>query len=40
MMRCERRADGCWLNLHKRDYYAVAMPINRYRRNAPFSDEH
>ena len=26
MMRCERRADGCWLNLHKRDYYAVAMP--------------
>ena len=40
MMRCERRADGCWLNLHKRDYYAVAMPINLYSRNAPFSDEH
>ena len=40
MMRCERRADGCWLNLHKRDYYAVAMPISLYSRNAPFSDEH
>ena len=40
MMRCERRADGCWLNLHKRDYYAVAMPIFLYSRNAPFSDEH
>lgn len=40
MMRCERRADGCWLNLHKRDYYAVAMPINLYSRNAPFSEEH
>ena len=40
MMRCERRADGCWLNLHKRDYYAVAMPIYLYSRNAPFSDEH
>ena len=39
MMRCERRADGCWLNLHKRDYYAVAMPISLYSRNAPFSDE-
>ena len=39
MMRCERRADGCWLNLHKRDYYAVAMPIFLYSRNAPFSDE-
>ena len=40
MMRCERRADGCWLNLHKQDYYAVAMPISLYSRNAPFSDEH
>ena len=40
MMRCERRADGCWLNLHKRDYYAVAMPISLYSRNAPFSEEH
>lgn len=40
MMRCERRADGCWLNLHKRDYYAVAMPIFLYSRNAPFSEEH
>lgn len=40
MMRCERRADGCWLNLHKRDYYAVAMPIYLYSRNAPFSEEH
>ena len=39
MMRCERRADGCWLNLHKRDYYAVAMPISLYSRNAPFSNE-
>ena len=39
MMRCERRADGCWLNLHKRDYYAVAMPIFLYSRNAPFSNE-
>ena len=39
MMRCERRADGCWLNLHKRDYYAVAMPISLYSRNAPFSEE-
>ena len=40
MMRCERRADGCWLNLHKQDYYAVAMHLNLYSRNAPFSDEH
>ena len=40
MMRCERRADGCWLNLHKQDYYAVAMPLSLYSRNAPFSDEH
>ena len=40
MMRCERRADGCWLNLHEQDYYAVAMHLSLYSRNAPFSDEH
>ena len=40
MMRCEKRADGCWLNLHKQDYYAVAMHLSLYSRNAPFSDEH
>ena len=40
MMRCERRADGCWLNLHKQDYYAVAAHLSLYSRNAPFSDEH
>ena len=40
LMRCERRADGCWLNLHEQDYYAVAMHLSLYSRNAPFSDEH
>ena len=29
MMRCERRADGCWLNLHKRDYDILTGLYNR-----------
>lgn len=39
MMNCEFRSDGCWLQLHKKDYYAVALPISLYSRNAPFFNE-
>ena len=39
MMNCELRADECWLTLRDKDYYAVALPITLYSRNAPFSNE-
>ena len=39
MMNCELRADECWLTLRNKDYYAVALPITLYSRNAPFSNE-
>ena len=39
MMNCELRADECWLTLRNKDYYAVALPITLYGRNAPFSNE-
>ena len=39
MMNCELRAGECWLTLRNRDYYAVALPIALYSRNAPFSNE-
>lgn len=39
MMNCELRAGECWLTLRNKDYYAVALPITLYSRNAPFSNE-
>ena len=39
MMNCELRAVECWLTLRNKDYYAVALPITLYSRNAPFSNE-
>ena len=39
MMNCELRAGECWLTLRNKNYYAVALPITLYSRNAPFSNE-